>query len=828
MNRAQPRLSIPDPRARAGRLAMLGLIALALLGFAWAVPGSSRGQDDAAARAGSDLLRSIPFDRVTLNDGTILLVEPVSPRPLPPYDPAKALKAKKGFKLPEEGNVGLPGQKSKVVMPGEEARAEEQANEVTLHLLRGEVRDFKLKRGLLQRIEYFEDMLMAEGDRRLLAHDYARAFECYLRVQMREPGWAGLNERVNRLLFEEGSAALLDGDGERGLRLLRELFARKPGYPGLMDRLAKAYGSRAARAFELGLYARGRRILHDVEPLAPNHPVLREVRDRFIARARGLAEEASRQTGAARLDGLTAALRVWPDLEGVGARFAEAFAAEPTLDVAVNDIPRPVGPWIHSPADERVTRLLYLPILARDDEDALEGKPPGQLAARLESSSLGRKLTLQVRPGVSWSDGSRPVSAIDIARAFTDRTEPASPQYNARWAGVLDRVETPDPSQVEIRLTRALLRPGYWLLAPVGPAHGGWDGRVATGDRGRELVCDGPYRWLSASADELQLRTPESPAAPSGPAIRRIREVRVVGGKAILGALARGEVSLVEHVPTDLVATLKTTPDIKLGRYTRPALHFLAIDGRNPILRNRTLRRGLSYAIDRRSLLEETLLKHPADAVNLVADGPFVRGSNADAPDVAPLEYQPFLGRMLVAAARKELAANAIRLTLEYPSLPEAQAVVPRIVEAFQRIGVEIAAKERPESELEAELRAGRTFDLAYRVARCEAPELEVGGLLCPGYDAPSTADTLASLASPRILQLLLQLERAQEWPSAKGIATEIDRESRDELPILPLWQLEDHYAWRTRLKGPAEAAQSLYEGIPTWEIQPWYARDPW
>src|SRR5262245_55724339 len=318
-------------------------------------------------------------------------------------------------------------------------------------------------------------MLLAEGDRWLLARDYARAFEWYLRVQTREPGWNGLDDRVNRLLFEEGSTALLEGDGERGLRLLRELFVRKPSYPGLADKLAKAYGSRAQRAFELGLYAKGRKILHDVEPLAPGHPALIEVRDKFVGRARQLLDEASKQSGAARLDSLVEALRVWPELEGAANRYTEAFVAVPTLDVAVTDIPRPVGPWIHSPADRRVSRLLYLPVLARDDDESLEGKRPGQLAASLESTDLGRRLTLKLREGITWSDGSRPVSAIDVARAFTDRTEPASPQYDARWADSLERVETTEEGRIEVRLTRAFLKPMLWLTEPVGPGHGGLD-----------------------------------------------------------------------------------------------------------------------------------------------------------------------------------------------------------------------------------------------------------------------------------------------------------------------------------------------------------------
>ncbi len=56
----------------------------------------------------------------------------------------------------------------------------------------------------------------------------------------------------------------------------------------------------------------------------------------------------------------------------------------------------------------------------------------------------------------------------------------------------------------------------------------------------------------------------------------------------------------------------------------------------------------------------------------------------------------------------------------------------------------------------------------------------------------------------------------------------EIDRESRDELPVIPLWQVADHYAWRDRLTGPPKSATDLYDTIATWEIAPWIARDRW
>ena len=316
--------------------------------------------------------------------------------------------------------------------------------------------------------------------------------------------------------------------------------------------------------------------------------------------------------------------------------------------------------------------------------------------------------------------------------------------------------------------------------------------------------------------------------APGKAGIKRIREIRLPSGQSAVSALRRGDVSLIEHVPPDQVMGLAASPEIKVGQYASPVIHFLALDGRNPALRSRSLRRGLSYAIDRRALLEDYVLKRTAEAPDAVSDGPFPKGSYADAPDVKPLEGHSWLAKMLLAAARKELNNVPLKFNFEYPAIPEVRAIVPRLAAAFHEAVREIVPIEVPPSQLEGELRSGRRFDLAYRVLKCREPVLEAGFILCPGYDAPPESDSLASAASTEILRLLLELEHATDWTTARSLAQQIDRESRDELPIIPLWQLGDHYAWRDRLTGPKKGADELYWGIETWEIVPWIARDSW
>ena len=518
--------------------------------------------------------------------------------------------------IPRGGNIGGPSEPSKVEIgappePEPETDAE-SGSELKLHLLQGavgEVLDFKVKRFSIKKIEYFEDILLQDCDRLILAREFARAFENCLRVQTRNPGWPKLDEHVNRVLFAEGNQALIEGDTDRGVRLLRELLERKRDYPGLLEQLGSAYGKRIERAIELGLYARGRRILHDLDQLMPGAAVVRAQRAVFIAKATNRVKETEGLSGPGRLDALVEALRIWPELEGVEPLYVKAFSSEPTLEVAVGDVPFPLGPWVHSPADARVSRLLYLPILASDDNDSRQGKNPDQLAAAIESSDLGRRMLIRIRTGFVWSDQSRPVSAIDVTRDLVDRSDPHSPRYEAHWADIVDRVEMTDESRIELRLKQAPLKVGSSLIGPVGPAHAGIDGRVATSSQDRPLVSDGTYHCVVATAAQVELRAASNDSTPSDKAASGSRREFTDFARSsflaqsAVGALKRGEVSLIAHVPPDQATALASYPEIKVGRYSLPVVHVIALDGRNPALRSRALRRGLSYAVDRKGLV---------------------------------------------------------------------------------------------------------------------------------------------------------------------------------------------------------------------------------
>ncbi len=805
------------------RKALAGVVVAsfcAALAWGWAIEPATVPQiPGTKPAAGGDepppleLLQQVPFDRLTLIDSSVWEIEPISPRPLPAYDPSQQKKKAKSAEGEEE---------------------KDESDEVVIHLMQGDQRDYKVRRASIKSIEYFEDMLVAEANRLILARNYPKAFEYLLAVQARNPNWKGLQDNVDKLLFEEGSFALAGNERDRGLRLLRELHARRSDYEGLRGLLITASGTRVGEALDKGQYAYGRQLLHELSLIDADHQIVRDLRERYRLRAEDSAGRAAGAAPGERVDRLTEALRIWPTVADVAPKYEAEFRSMPTLEVGVLDLPRPVAPWVRSAASARVGPLLYLPILVDDSEEAQVGQRPGQLAAELRLADLGRTMDLTLRKGIIWSDGSRQLTSLDVVRAMADRAQPRSPSYNARWADLLARIETLDSERVTIRLSRIPLDPATWLVMNVGPAHAAWDGRVSTPE-GRFPVGDGPFVFASQD-DRTALyraadRSQESEATKAivpVPKIARIREVRFSNAGDAMGALERGDISLLEHVPADRVPGMTALSDVAVGRMRLAGVHMLAIDGRNPALKSRELRRALSYAIDRKSILEETVIKRPIDDYNRPADGAFAIDSSANAPDVAPLEFDPLKARMLLNGVRKEMAAPKFQFTLEYPAIPEAQLAAPRIAEMLRNVGFGIDLIERSPTELEEALRSGRRFDLAYRVGYSDQPVREVGTLLCPGYDAPTASDGLGALASPRILQLLLQLEHAPEWNTARELVTQIDRETRDEFPIIPLWQLADHFAFRSRLTGPNPVADHLYQGIERWEIAPWYAKDPW
>ena len=104
-------------------------------------------------------------------------------------------------------------------------------------------------------------------------------------------------------------------------------------------------------------------------------------------------------------------------------------------------------------------------------------------------------------------------------------------------------------------------------------------------------------------------------------------------------------------------------------------------------------------------------------------------------------------------------------------------------------------------------------WDLLYVDAAIQDPFIDLPRLLLD-------EDVVRDL-SPYVRQAARRLGRAQNLDEARDRLQAIHRIVHDELPLIPLWQIVDHCAYREELRGIGERPVTLYQNVRQWHFNP-------
>ena len=85
-------------------------------------------------------------------------------------------------------------------------------------------------------------------------------------------------------------------------------------------------------------------------------------------------------------------------------------------------------------------------------------------------------------------------------------------------------------------------------------------------------------------------------------------------------------------------------------------------------------------------------------------------------------------------------------------------------------------------------------------------------------------ADGLSGGASPYMSLALRQLEQASDWPQIGARLRRIHRIAYDDVAVIPLWQLTDHFAYHKSLQGVGGRPVGLYQNVEQWQPAFYYA----
>jgi len=750
-----------------------------------------------------DLLRAMPFDRITLRDKdkTVMDVEPISPRP--------------------------------VVL--EEMKA---TDVLAFNLFSDATVVREVRWGIVESIHYFEDMVIEEVDRMLQDQNFDRAFELLTMLKLRWPNWPNLPGVTARYLMTEGKYRLSLKHYKRALDLLMRLRALDPEFPQLVDVFGDLFNAAMYISYEGGHYSRSRALLRQFKSLYPEHPVAQQWTQRHERFAAHKLEEAqiAKVQGKLREAFHLArhAVYILPSAPGAGAFYRTVAQQFPYVVVGVEQLPQDLGPWGgDSDAQRRSARLLYLPLL--DLERLSEEGTFYDRLAKFAGFDVGppTRVTLKLQGSSAWSADGKPLTAIDVSRSLTARADPRYACYDPRWAGLLQRVEVQSLTELTVELSRRPVAPKAWFVFNVAPAQWLRDGEVRRHnlDAVSPPTC-GPFMATEKDKGRVVfLANPhfrplgDQPAAD--PFLAELVEKRYANADAALRALVEGEVSVLARVrPVDL-PKIKEHADLRIGRYEAPTVHFLAFDYRKRMLANRLLRRAIAMAIDRRRILEEVILHAPAEGGNRLVSAPFPADCYAYNKQVAPWPYEPRMARIWVVAAQKELGIGLDALDLAYPDGELTRRICIRIQKDLRRVGLTVVLKPVPPGKLQRDVDSGKQFDLAYRTFKMRTSVIHPDGLFCPSTRSPRWGPSLANCASPWLRKRLMLLYQRTDWDATRDDLKAIHRIAHQDTAVVPLWQVVDYFAYHKSVAGIGKMPMDLYQNVVSWKIEPWFPKDP-
>src|SRR4029079_17468349 len=74
---------------------------------------------------------------------------------------------------------------------------------------------------------------------------------------------------------------------------------------------------------------------------------------------------------------------------------------------------------------------------------------------------------------------------------------------------------------------------------------------------------------------------------------------------------------------------------------------------------------------------------------------------------------------------------------------------------------------------------------------------------------------------SPYLEAALRDLDLATNWKEVRQRLAKLHEIASHELPIIPLWQTVNYFAYRNTVKGIVDSPLALYQNIDQWAIVP-------
>ena len=456
---------------------------------------------------------------------------------------------------------------------------------------------------------------------------------------------------------------------------------------------------------------------------------------------------------------------------------------------------------------ERIDELLFDSLVRRDEH--FELKP--WLAESWETPDP-QTYIFHLRRGVRFHNGQA-LTARDVKWTFDSLLSGKIRSSKTSTYAPIDNIDAPDDYTVIFHLKEPLssllwnLSDGAIGIVPYGSGE----------DFNRNPIGSGPFRFVSAQQDKEVIveRNPDYWTMP--PKLQRVQFKVIPDATTRALELRKRSADVASNALTpDTVVALKSDAGLTVMEAPGTIYAYLALNLRDPILRDVRVRHALAYAIDVEPIIHYLWRDQARPAYSILPPQHWAYDAN-----VAKYPYDPHRARQILdEAGYRETNGVRFHITMKTSTEESTRLLAAVLQQQLRQVGIALDIRSFEFATFFSDITKG-----AYQVHSLRW----VGGNLDPDifdyvFSTASFAPKRANrtyYSNPRVDELILQGRTTLDREKRKLIYDEIQEIVALDLPYINLWYYDNVVVHTNRVRGNELNPSGNYDFLRTAELAP-------
>lgn len=453
---------------------------------------------------------------------------------------------------------------------------------------------------------------------------------------------------------------------------------------------------------------------------------------------------------------------------------------------------------------QRIDELLFDPLVQRDAHFNLQPA----LAERWE---IPDPLTyiFHLHRGVRFANGQA-LTARDVKWTFDSLIGGKIRSAKAATFASVSRIDAPDEHTVIFHLKQPFASL-LWNLS-------GAAGIVPYGsgeDFNRDPIGSGPFRFVSAAQDKNVIveRNPDYWATPAK--LERV-EFKVIPDATTRALELRKQSAdvAINSLTADTVVALERDRDLKVMEAPGTIYAYIAMNLRDPILKDVRVRRAIAYAINREPIIHYLLRDQARPAYSILPPQHWAYDG-----DVMRYPHDPQRARELLDAAGYP-AKNGVRfhVTMKTSTEESTRLLAAVLQQQLREVGIALDIRSFESATFLADVTKGAYQIHSLRwIGGNQDPDI-FENLFATASFAPRRANR-TFYSNPRVDELIREGRSTLDQQKRKAIYDQIQVILAEDLPYINLWYLDNVLVHTNRVRGIELGPAGSYDFLRTAEL---------